>query len=246
MYGLFTLLGIVVSLLVARNLRAMDTSPPTPAEQSVTGAARIAAVMGAVVGAHAVHIVPTALGWLSEPPLGNVEVHGAQALYGRSILGGLLGGWMAVEWTKHRLHSTSSLAPRLAAPLAIGLCFGRIGCLLTGCCGGAEYHGLLAVQDQWGTERFPVQLAEILFHGTAFVVLYVRARRKEANELDLVGYFALYGMLRFMLETVRWYEPLALGLTWYQWVSLALFVPAATVFARRLHKRSWVTPGEIR
>ncbi len=193
MYGLFTLLGIIASLLVARSLQASETSPPTVAEQRVSGAARIAAVLGAVVGAHAVHIVPTALGWLSEPQLSNVEVHGLQALYGRSILGGLIGGWMAVEWTKYRLHSTSSLAPRLAAPLALALCFGRIGCLLTGCCGGAEYHGLLAVQDPWGTERFPVQLAETLFHGTAFVVLYVRARRKEANELDLVGYLLSMG-----------------------------------------------------
>lgn len=53
----------------------------------------------------------------------------AYLVSGKSIVGGRLGGWMAVEWIKRRLGIAVSTGDLFAAPLAVGIAVGRIGCL---------------------------------------------------------------------------------------------------------------------
>lgn len=232
MYGLFVVLGMLSSLLVVRSLRSTGGSPETR-DQRI----QAAAIVGAGVGAHLAHALPTALGWLEHAPLVGAEVTGLERLGGRSILGGLLGGWVAVELTKWRLGRRQSLSASMAAPLAMALCWGRVGCLVTGCCGGIEYSGPGAWRDAAGVARYPVQGVEVVFHLLAFLWLYRRARGGRANDLDLVGYLASYGLLRFALEFLRWHGVFAWGLSWYQWLSALLFVPAFLLWVTRFARQ---------
>src|SRR5262249_44505506 len=63
---------------------------------------------------------------------------GGLVFYG-SAIGGILGYALAYFWTirKHGL-STWKLADIIAPSVALGLCLGRIGCWLNGCCYCAE------------------------------------------------------------------------------------------------------------
>src|SRR5262249_27120202 len=51
---------------------------------------------------------------------------------GKSVLGGLAGAIFAVEMTKRRLGVTGSTGLRFAAPLAVGIVVGRLGCFFAG------------------------------------------------------------------------------------------------------------------
>jgi phosphatidylglycerol---prolipoprotein diacylglyceryl transferase len=58
--------------------------------------------------------------------------HPAYLASGKSIVGGLVGGGIAVEWIKRRLGVTVSTGDLFAIPLALGIAVGRVGCFLAG------------------------------------------------------------------------------------------------------------------
>jgi phosphatidylglycerol:prolipoprotein diacylglycerol transferase len=53
-------------------------------------------------------------------------------LAGKTIVGGLIGGLIAVEWVKRLLGVRVATGDLLALPLALGIAIGRIGCFLSG------------------------------------------------------------------------------------------------------------------
>ena len=82
------------------------------------------------------------------------------------------------------------------------------------------------MHDAHGVARFPAQLAEAAFHATAAVVLLIAARRGWLRGRRIAAYLALYAVVRFLLEFVRANPPVAFGLTYYQFLALALFALA--------------------
>src|SRR5207247_4937631 len=85
-------------------------------------------------------------------------------LAGKTIVGGLLGGWIGVEIVKNRLGITRSTGDLFVFPLIFGMAVGRIGCFLTGL--EDHTHGV-ATSLPWGVDfgdgvrRHPTQLYEI-------------------------------------------------------------------------------------
>ena len=61
---------------------------------------------------------------------------------GKSVVVGLLGGFVAVEWVKRRIGVRRSTGDLFVIPLAVGIAIGRIGCFLTGL--DDHTHGLPA------------------------------------------------------------------------------------------------------
>src|SRR5271155_1112904 len=85
---------------------------------------------------------------------------------GKTIVGGLLGGWMGIELAKKIMGVTISTGDVCVYPILLGMCIGRVGCFLTGLsdntCGvrttlpwGVDYGD--------GIPRHPAQIYEILF-----------------------------------------------------------------------------------
>jgi len=86
----------------------------------------VAAVLGGIGGSRLLYLADS----LTGPGAGSVAT---TALFeGKSIVGGLLGGLLAVELVKKWLGVTVATGDLLALPLAIGIAVGRIGCFLTG------------------------------------------------------------------------------------------------------------------
>ena len=84
-----------------------------------------AASIGALLGSRF-------LGLLEEIPISQLTWRNLLFPGGKTIVGGLLGGWLAVEIAKRFKHIHSRTGDLFVVPLCIGIAIGRIGCFLAG------------------------------------------------------------------------------------------------------------------
>lgn len=218
-YTLCVAAGVLLAFLAARLL-----PPDAHVPARVASRVRLAAIIGAVAGAYLFEVPADLFGWAATDGL---PAHAATGLLGgRTVLGGILGAWLAVEATKFALHYRGATGDAFALPLAIGLTMGRIGCTLTGCCPGVALpsgHPLSALSFvHHDPARFPATLAEAWFHSIAAVVLVVLTRLDWLRGRRFTGYMLLYGLFRFAIEEFRANPRILLGLTYYQWLSVGL------------------------
>ena len=128
-------------------------------------------------------------------------------------------------------------ADAFAPGLALGHAIGRLGCFSAGCCWGVETHLPWAVTFTnprakelvgvpLGVALHPTQLYESLGELIIFAVLYLRFLRPHRDGSVVSLYLLLYGILRFLVEFVRFHDqpsnPLAGPFSAEQWISLAL------------------------
>jgi phosphatidylglycerol---prolipoprotein diacylglyceryl transferase len=148
-------------------------------------------------------------------------------LEGKTVVGGLLGGLIAVEWTKRRLGVTRNTGDLFAIPLTVGIAVGRIGCFLTGL--DDNTFGLPATLP-WaidfgdGIPRHPTQLYEIGFLLAVQLPTLVWLKRRLPRDGDLFKAFMVgYLGFRLGLEFLKPGEPVQ-GLTVIQWACFATLV----------------------
>ena len=92
-----------------------------------------AAVVGAVIGSRM-------LFWFEDPQRTVTELADFQYLAGgQTIVGGLIGGSIGVEWQKRRIGIGEPTGDLFAIPIALGTAIGRIGCFLSGLPDGTTY-----------------------------------------------------------------------------------------------------------
>lgn len=178
-------------------------------------AVTLAALAGGAVGAKL-------LEWAFSPGSFPRQVSDGLALLGgRTILGGLLGGTLAVALVKRHLGIRVRRGNTLAAPIALGLALGRLGCFLNGCCHGVPTDRPWGVDFGDGVFRHPTQLYEVAFATLALpVLLWLRPRVATPGRL-LSGFLAAYFAFRFAEEFWRAGPRPLLGLTLYQAAALA-------------------------
>ncbi len=146
-------------------------------------AALIGAVLGAKLLAFAEHPQKTWEGIVSSPAL---------LIGGKTIVGGLLGGMMAVEYAKKRMGITERTGDQWVLPLAVGMSIGRIGCFLTGL-DDATYG--TPTSFPWGIDfgdgpRHPTQLYEILFIWGLVGFIHTRSNLSQGGAFRsyMIGY----------------------------------------------------------
>jgi len=228
LYTLWVAVGIALAALAARWQRDDAGLPP-----EVRTRLLLWAVGGAIAGAYGLQLPADLLGFAAPPPPA-LHAPDAAPLGGRTVLGGLLGGWLAVELGKRRLGVRAPTGDPFALPLALALGCGRLGCAAAGCCAGvvcAPHWWAYCSAD--GVPRLPVQFAEAAFHFAAAVVLAIAARRGRARGRRLAAYLAVYAVVRFALEFARENPPVLLGLSWHQLLAVALLCVAGGTWWRR-------------
>ena len=156
---------------------------------SVSDASRWTVITAAVAGAA---IGSRVLYWFEDPALTLSHWHDpVYLLGGKTIVGALIGGLFAVEWAKRRTGETRSTGDLFAAPLALGIAIGRIGCFLTGL---SDHTYGTATSLPWGVDfgdgirRHPTQLYESLFALVLFFFL-MRMLRRPRQEGDVFKAF---------------------------------------------------------
>jgi phosphatidylglycerol---prolipoprotein diacylglyceryl transferase len=188
----------------------------------LTDVSRYSVVAGAAVGAA---LGSKMLHWLHQPSL--TLAHWNDPIFlmgGKSIVGGLLGGVLGVEWVKQRLGESRSTGDLFVLPLCLGMAVGRVGCFLTGL---ADHTFGVPTTLPWGVDfgdgvpRHPTQLYEIVALGA--IAAWALTRRKRAGRSgDLFrGFMVLYLAFRFFVELIKPDAGEYLGLTGIQVASLA-------------------------
>ncbi len=182
------------------------------------------AVAGAAFGARA-------LFWFEDPQLTLQNLHNpAYSLGGKTIVGALIGGWVAVEAAKRCIGIHESTGDLFAIPLALGIAIGRIGCFLTGL--SDNTYGL-PTSLPWGIDfgdgvrRHPTQLYECIFLLALVPFLYrvmqrvssptkSRLRPGDSFRIFMVAYLGF----RLLCDAIKPYPHIALGLCSIQWACL--------------------------
>jgi len=143
----------------------------------------------------------------------------------------------------------------VAAPIALGIACGRIGCFAAGCCYGTPVHSPLpavrfpqnsfAWRDQvarqllaGGTESLPVHPVQLYEAGAAMILAILLCWNFRQRRLSGERFLALamaYPVVRFFLEFLRADNPgIYRGLTFSQLASIAVLgLAVGTLLMRR-------------
>ena len=200
-YAICSSIGLIVGGLLAYKIQM--PRPP----QAVRLPIYVCAFIGAIVGAK----VPI---WLSYGWHGYI-------LQGKSVMGGILGAFLAINLYKKCSGHTGGFGGRFVIPLAVAIGFGKIGCYLNGCCGG--------------TLAFPVQLLESIFQFVMAGCLYLFYRRTQRADLLFPVYLLSYLVMRFIIEFWRTEPRVWLQLSVYQWLAVAFIPVCILIIWRRAH-----------
>lgn len=156
---------------------------------------------------------------------------------GKTILGGIAGGYAAVELVKWIANIRTRTGDTFALPVAVAVAIGRIGCFVAGCCYGRVTTVPWGVsfplaQDEAGILRHPTQLYEVVFHILAAIILAIMDRKRWLVGNQLKAYLIAYLFYRFLSEWLRPESPILLNLTIYQLVSVALVAVLILLWVR--------------
>lgn len=224
-YPFIVLVGLFLSYLA---LRSRYKKGGMNQEQKV--AVGLAAFTGAMIGSKLPFLLDANMSfdswmWLKD---------------GKTILGGIFGGYLAVEVVKPFVSITERTGDHFAIPIAIAVAFGRLGCFVSGCCFGQ------VTDVPWGIEfpsaeddsdvlRHPTQLYEATFHGLAVLAIRGLELKDWFHGRRLTLYLGSYLVYRFVSEWVRPEPVVMFGLTIYQLacILLALLLMVAEIMASR-------------
>jgi phosphatidylglycerol:prolipoprotein diacylglycerol transferase len=141
-----------------------------------------------------------------------------QILFGKSIVGGLVGGMIGVIAIKKIFGIKLKLGNVIAPAIALGMAIGRIGCFLNGCCRGIPAARGFDFGD--GLLRLPTQLFECAFHLVAFVVLVYFGNKAKMPGILFKLYLLVYFIFRYLTEFIRENTIVCCGMTVYQIICL--------------------------
>ena len=149
---------------------------------------------------------------------------------GKSLIGGLVGGWLAVEIAKRVLGIRRSTGDGWALALPAGEAVGRIGCYFNGCCYGTKCDASWAIY-QHGAWRHPTQLYSSAAAALIFAIVWFSRPnfKREGDSFKL--YLLLYGASRFAIEFARDRSVVWNNLSLVQIVCLETAIVAALALA---------------
>lgn len=175
-------------------------------------------------------------------------------LEGFVIYGALIGGFIGIVlycriWKMKLLAYLDLALPSVA--LAQG--FGRIGCLLAGCCYGRETSGAFAITFHEsayapnGVPLVPTQIISSVLDFLHFFILLYFVKKWKKNDGQVTGlFFMLYSAGRFVLEYFRGdLERGSVGvLSTSQFIAIFMFIFGAVFFFVLSKKKAAVSDEE--
>jgi len=226
-YGVFLAFAFIAATIAARYRFKEQYRNPDVILDLV-----LAAVVGGIAGARIFYIVGHWSYYMAHKgEIFKINMDGL-VFYGGLILGLVLA--LIVGRLRHLKFWTTMDLAGLTLPLA--LAFGRIGCLLNGCCYGKK-TGM-----PWGITfpassglvgaRHPTQIYEMILDLILFGLLWWK---RDSFERDgtIFWLFALgYGIIRFTMEFFREHAAANANLT-FQLMSIALILAAGIVLLFR-------------
>ncbi|TWR25299.1 prolipoprotein diacylglyceryl transferase [Mucilaginibacter achroorhodeus] len=125
----------------------------------------------------------------------------------KTIVGGLLGGLIGVEYTKKQIGVTASSGDLMVYPLILAMFIGRVGCFFAGLEDGT--YGTAsnlpwAIDFGDGIRRHPTNLYEIIFWILLWGVLsFTEGKRQLADGARFKIFLSAYLVFRFLIEFIK-------------------------------------------
>lgn len=134
-----------------------------------------------------------------------LNLSGGFVVYG-GIFGGIAAGYIYCRMKK---ISFFSYLDQIVPSISLAQGFGRMGCLLAGCCYGAPYKGPLSIvfhTSQFAPNDislFPTQIFSSVFDFLLFIVLSLIAGKNRKQGRVTALYMIFYSIGRFLIEFYR-------------------------------------------
>jgi phosphatidylglycerol:prolipoprotein diacylglycerol transferase len=210
LHPLFEALGYMAGFAAYRYLQR-DSGDVLNEQQrwSVIAAAAIGALVGSRI-----------LGVLEQAPA--VQIHWPQVFLpggGKTIVGGLLGGWLGVEIAKRLQRIRTRTGDLFAIPLCVGISVGRMGCLLAGL--ADDTYGK-PTSLPWGVDfgdgiaRHPTQAYEIVYLAALAIALRWLGKRPNANGALFRVFMTAYLSWRLVIDFLK-PQPVIADMSVIQW-----------------------------
>jgi phosphatidylglycerol:prolipoprotein diacylglycerol transferase len=202
-YGVMMALAFLAGLWTAtRRARLANVSGDVIADVTLW------LMAGSIVGARFVYVTTYWKQEFAGQPFFEVFMiqHGGLVYYG-GLIGAAAAGIFYLAWKKLPVWKVADI---LAPSIALGSVFGRIGCLLNGCCYGRACNLPWAISfpadNPLNPPTYPVHPTEI-YDGLLNLVLYVFLawlfRRKKFDGQIFSAYLMIYAMFRSIAESFR-------------------------------------------
>ena len=201
-------------------------------------------IVGAIIGARTLYVITFWREQFASKPLYEVVMvqHGGLVYYG-----GLIGASLAViVYTRLKRFPIWKAADVLAPSIALGYVFGRIGCLMNGCCYGRACDLPWAIRFPQppdpttysgpppGVPLHPTQIYESLLSLVLYGFLAWLYRRKKFDGQVFAAYLICYPVVRSFVELFRGdypdYQRLFGWVTPAQAVSAGILVAGVVLF----------------
>lgn len=215
-HALFELAAYVIGFLLLRRERARHGDV---LGTDLRWTLSVAAILGAALGSKLVQ-------WAGD--LEGLRAHAGELAFwlgGKSIVGGLLGGTLAVELVKAKLGIARRTGDALVLPLLVSIAIGRIGCFAS----GLDDHTYgTPTSLAWGVDfgdgiaRHPTQLYEIVFLALLGFALARTSARAWPEGTRFDAFLLAYLAFRVAVDFWKPYErfPSGIGLAATQWAAL--------------------------
>lgn len=233
-YGVMMALGFAAGLWTAtRRARRLNVSADIVSDTTMW------LLLGSIVGARVVYVTTYWKQEFAGQPLSEIFMiqHGGLVFYG-GLIGATVAGIGYLSWKKLPVWKIADI---LAPSIALGSVFGRIGCLLNGCCFGRACDLPWAISYPaehvaGGALVHPVQVYDALLNLVLFIGLEFFVTRRKFDGQVFALYLMGYAVFRSIAEYFRGDYPtdhIHNGLTSAQLVSIGIFVAGAALYALR-------------
>ena len=192
-------------------------------EDHISSNNRLSIIIGAVFGAL---IGSRLMGFLEHPVLPET-VSFLQLFNLKTIMGGLFGGLLGVEFAKKLIGEKQSSGDLFTFPIILGIIIGRVGCFLSGTrefTYGKVTSSFLGMDLGDGLMRHPLALYEIVFLVLLWVLLKRYQRSDPRSGLLFQWFMISYFGFRFFMEFLKPNVFLILGLSSIQYLCILCWV----------------------
>lgn len=200
-YGIFTALGFLLAFWTAsRRAPSQGISSEAIADLAPW------LIVGAIVGARLLFVISYWKEEFAGRPIWEIFMLRRSGLV---YYGGLIGACLAtIIYTGLRRLPLWKIADTVAPSIALGHAFGRIGCLMTGCCYGRPTDMPWAIHfphhhATLGAGVHATQIYESILNFGLFVGLAWFAQRKKFDGQVFGVYLVSYAILRAFVELFR-------------------------------------------
>nr|WP_296156029.1 prolipoprotein diacylglyceryl transferase [uncultured Blautia sp.] len=162
-------------------------------------------LLGGICGAKLLYWITEWKSILQNPDFLLDSIADGFVVYG-GIIGGILAGWL---YCRHKKISFLKYFDLAVPSVALAQGFGRIGCLLAGCCYGSETSGFFSITFRTSdfapnnVALIPTQIYSSILDFIHFGILILIAGHKKSDGQVAAFYLIFYSMGRFILEFFR-------------------------------------------